>query len=133
MERLPVESLEEETITRLLLSTAITLRVLDDREGGSLDLLSRVCGTLFTTGSAKPDDEKALSIREACNKIIHAQEFSLTRATAIPTGFSPLEPYIHMRGVDQSGKRSWKASIGVFDFVREGMIGISSLAKRGAA
>ena len=133
LERLPIAALEEDTITRLLLSTAITLRVLDDREDGALDMLSLNCGTLTTTVGSQDPIATALTIRDACNKIIHAKKFTLERHDSNRPGYAPLHPYIHMRGTDPHRRRSWQASISIFEFVREGMLGVHMLMPKSAA
>lgn len=61
---------ESDEITRILLTVAATVRVIDDRESRLFDFLSFDCGSL-TRDVASPGESTALTIREACNKILH--------------------------------------------------------------
>lgn len=106
---------EEDEITRILIGTAITLRVLDDRDG--LLNSDMYCGTLEINGGNTP-----LTLREACNKIVHATKvnFDLERLDGGPIeqlGMSPpyLTPNIYfygsLRGAD------WRATLDVIAYV----------------
>lgn len=118
------EQLENDSITELLLSTAITLRVLDDREKGSLDCFSRYCG-LLQEESKNPPESKCLTIREACNKIVHATEIELARDNISPD-LNSLFPENSLFGTSQS-KKKWTATINIYEYVREGMFGIGGI------
>jgi len=107
-----IQECEEDEITRLLLAIAITARVIDDREHKIVDLLSRECGTIFEFGKDKP-----LTLREACNKIIHAQKirFDISETDA---GQAFLNPIIYLYGKREKGVE-WKATLDVIVFGKE--------------
>ena len=60
---------ENET-TRILLSSAVLARVIDDRDNHLKDFDTK-CGELITD-LTNPNNVIDLNLREACNKIIHA-------------------------------------------------------------
>ena len=93
---------------------AITARVIDDREGHIYDLVGRSCGTLQQDTDTATEEE--LSLREACNKIIHAKKI---RADVAENDKSQqyLKPYIHLFGVHK--KVPWKATLDVIAFAKE--------------
>ena len=121
-----VQDIENDAITRLLLATSVTLRVLDDREDGRLEMFSVYCGTLTKDTSDPVASGGGLTLREACNKIIHATEVELDRSS-LHTGHSYLNPYVYLSGKDQRS-RDWQVSLKVAQFVREGLVGISLIA-----
>lgn len=113
------EKLENDAITRLLLSTAITLRILDDREKYKLNMFSTYCGYL------QVDSESiGLTLREACNKIVHALYIEMARNTVVPD-IMYLFPEIYLSG--EKNKKKWLATINIYEYVREGMLGIESI------
>lgn len=114
------EKLEDDAITKLLLSTAITLRILDEREDGNLEMFSRYCGSL-----QEGSKSNGLSFRGACNKIIHAKEIEMARNT-LSNEITYLFPEIYLSGTDQR-KRTWRATVNIYEYVREGMIGITGI------
>lgn len=118
------EHLENDAITKLLLSTAITLRILDDREGGSLEMFSVYCGLLQEESKSLPES-KGLTIRMACNKIVHASEIEMAR-NSVTAEVRYLFPEIYLFGADQH-KKKWHATINIYEYVREGMFGIGSI------
>ena len=67
---------QESEITRILTSTAISARIIDDRDDKYLNDHNTNCGELISNienlNSAIP-----LSLREACNKIIHATKIPM--------------------------------------------------------
>lgn len=120
-------SFQEDEATELLLSIAVTLRVLDDREDGLLNMFSSYCGQLTEDANDPLKSSKGLTLREACNKIIHARsvEFAMTengRNSAAPF----LEPFMYFEGVDQR-RRKWLADLDITKFVHEGISGIVAL------
>lgn len=110
----------EDEITRILLSSAIALRVIDDRDGGILDKLD-ACGEL-QPDSSSPEAEP-LSMREACNKIVHATKvnYDVERLDGGPVeefGISPpyLRPTVYLYGSHR--KVTWRCTLDVIRFVR---------------
>lgn len=107
-------------ITRILLTAAVSLRVIDDRDDG---VLARAdpCGVLdpwVGQGGIEP-----LSLREACNKILHAVRINfdverLDGGDIRQIGLSPtyLNPTLYLYGTHRG--RDWKATLDVMAFIR---------------
>ncbi len=115
---------EDDSITRLLLSTAITLRVLDDREKYKLSMFSYSCGTLIKDISTVVDSVSILSLRDACNKIVHAEGVEFNRCETI-NGTVYIRPLLNLTGVEKKSK--WRATIDLVAYVREGLYGTQKL------
>lgn len=111
-----LQQFEDDEITRILLSAAITARVVDDREGGVFQLLAGPCGTLIETIDGK-NKESPLELREACNKIIHAQKVRFDIEDT-EEGQTYLNPTIYLYGKRASGA-GWKATLDVIKFSEE--------------
>jgi len=108
-----IQEVEADEITRILLSVAITARVIDDREGRVFELVGSDCGTLQKDTSA--DMIEVLDIREACNKIIHADK---VRFDVEEMGVQKyLNPIIYLYGSLQG--RNWRAQLDVIKFCKE--------------
>ena len=112
-------SLESE-VSRILLSSAITLRVLDDRDGRVLDRFEP-CGEWQR--NLNSDRAEPLPLREACNKIVHAEElhFDVERLDGGPIaqlGMSPsyIRPIIYLYGTHQQVR--WKCTLDIVAYVR---------------
>lgn len=118
---------EEVEATHLLLSTAIALRVLDDMEDGNLDCFSLHCGTL-TENHPKSKAQKEITLRETCNKIIHATDVLFDRSSH-DTQLEYLNPYLNLKGTKTNGI-TWNAIINVYKFAREGLQAIHGLKSR---
>jgi hypothetical protein len=108
----PLQEPEEEEITRILLSVAITARVIDDREEKIFELVAGQCGTLEEGGAGK-----LLALREACNKIIHATKIRFDVA-ANEKGQRYLNPTMYLYGQRQNGA-PWKASLDIIEFAKQ--------------
>ena len=122
-----VEDCELESITRLIVSTSINIRVLDDQEENKLDMLSLYCGTL-TNDVEKPLSTQGLTLREACNKVIHAITVDFDHGR-LETGGTFLHPFLYLRGRDQR-QRTWEANLDVVQFVRESLNAIAYLKSK---
>lgn len=109
-----LQECEEDEITRILLMLAITARVIDDREGRVYELVGTNCGKLQKNTSRPVEEE--LTLREACNKIIHAKKVRLD-VDEDERGQPYLNPYIHIYG--EQGGTEWKATIDVIAFAKE--------------
>lgn len=108
-----IQEVETDEITRILLSLAITARIIDDREERVFELIGTDCGTLQKDLNAASVD--VLDIREACNKIIHATK---VRFDVEELGVQRyLNPTIYLYG-SQQGK-NWRAQIDVIKFCKE--------------
>jgi hypothetical protein len=104
---------ESDEITRILLSVAITARVIDDREKRVFELVGSDCGTLQK--DIKADVIDVLDIREACNKIIHADK---VRFDVDELGVQKyLNPIIYLYGNLQG--KNWRAQLDVIKFCKE--------------
>ena len=111
-----LQQFEEDEITRILLSAAVTARVLDDREGGILKDLAGHCGILSETLNGKTNEEP-LRLREACNKIIHAKKIRFDiEETDERQPF--INPTIYLYGTRSNGAE-WKATVDVVGFAQE--------------
>lgn len=118
IDSLPREFFEDE-VSRILLQSAIVLRILDgesEAEPEERDLF--ICGEL-----KQNSDTSELSLREACNKIIHAQkinfdESNLPLESSEKEGQPFLNPHVYLYG--SQGKKHWRASIRMRDFLSHG-------------
>jgi len=105
---------------RILLNVAIHLRILDDQytetmrhEYGSFDAKT---GTLISRPNT---DEKTLSLREACNKIVHAKLLNFDKEPLPGPGrIEFLHPRLFL--YDRRDKRGWRASVDILEFVQAG-------------
>lgn len=114
-----LQQFEDDEITRILLSVSITARVIDDRYNRAFDLVARDCGKLIETNKYGKA-ETGLSLREACNKIIHAKKV-LFDVSETETSQRYLNPIIHLHGERQKGQelQKWKAELDVIAFAKE--------------
>ena len=109
-----IQEVELDEITRIILNLAITARVIDDREGKIFWLVGSDCGTLQKDLSIQVVN--TLEIREACNKIIHAEK---VRFDVEELGVQKyLNPIIYLYGTTQQGKE-WRAQLDVIKFCKE--------------
>ena len=109
--RLPLEFMEDE-VSRTLLQSAIILRILDDESEADKDEKNPFyCGTL----SSKNGRQK-LSLREACNKIIHGQKINFDIEELDCYKF--LKPVVYLYG--SQGKNGWRAELNIREFVDHG-------------
>lgn len=112
---------EEFEVMRLLVNVAATVRVVSDREKTFFRKLKLSCGQLVTD-TATPKSKEPLTLREACNKILHATKFNFdVRFVSIPGDKyfpkqSALRPFVHLYGTKD--KVNWKASLDVEAFAR---------------
>jgi hypothetical protein len=106
-----LQECEEDEITRILLTVAITARVIDDLQEGVFDFIGGTCGTLL-------DDkgELGLSLREACNKIIHATKVHFDVAEN-EQHMPYVNPVIYLYG--KKYDKEWKATLDVLEFARK--------------
>ena len=112
----PITKIElgiEDEITRILLAIAITARVIDDRAGHGFNIADASCGTLVrNTANVQLIN---LDLREACNKIIHAERvhFDVDETEALQPY---LQPFIYLYGHQHNNE--WKATIDVIEFAK---------------
>jgi len=108
-----LQEVESDEITRLLLSLAITARVIDDREGRIFESIGSDCGE-FQRDISKQDIE-VLDLREACNKIIHAKK--VRGDIDEIDGQTYLNPFFYLYGTH--GPNEWKAKLDIISFAKE--------------
>lgn len=109
-----LQECEEEEIARILLVLAITARVIDDRENHVYEIVGTNCGRLQRDTSRPANEE--LTLREACNKIIHAKKVRLDMEEN-DNGQRYLNPFIYIYG--EQGGAEWKATLNVILFAKE--------------
>jgi hypothetical protein len=107
--------IEEQLIQKTLISTAILLRMIDDRfktnnKSSQPHYLS--VGQLIANKKTIQ-----LSFREACNKIVHANDFTLNKIKSNKTKY--LDNYIIVKG--SKGRERWTAKIEIEKYVVDGL------------
>jgi len=78
-------------------------------------MLTDYCGTI-TKDLAKPLEREGLSIRDACNKIIHARTVMFDTANT-SSGRTYLYPTLYLEGKEWS--KPWAVDLDVIKFCRE--------------
>ena len=112
---------EEFEVVRLLVNIAVTARIMDEREDRFSNQLGFKCGDLIDD-LTEPKRVVPLDLREACNKIIHAEKFNWDVDQLKDEGSLPypttrfLTPLMHLYGA--RGKQRWKATLNVAEFVK---------------
>lgn len=108
-----IQEVEQDEITRILLTLAVVARTVDDREDRVFELIGSDCGTLQK--DIRNTEVDVLDIREACNKIIHAQT---VRGDVIELDdIRFFNPFIFLRG-SLNGK-CWLAHLDIIKFCKE--------------
>jgi len=108
-----------EEITRILISSAAALRIwFDLHDPRYFADLKTNCGKLFADWPTRSKKSEVLTLREACNKIIHA-----TRVHHDTVGDPEYEdwylrPYVYLYG--KKGKRNWRAQLDIVNFAKWG-------------
>jgi hypothetical protein len=101
---------EPQEIKKLLISISIQLRMIDDlmkNYGRQSYIPCKKIGTIKYNGKTKSDK---ISIRDACNKIIHAKSLNImTRETEVTLAGS--EP----------NKGEWSAKLSIIDYVESAL------------
>jgi hypothetical protein len=110
--------IERDEITRILLTVAATVRIVEDRTSGGgkiFDLLlDTSCGELIPDLS-RQDQREVLDIREACNKILHSLRMEPAKRT-LPDGDEVLDASILLHGTKNQGRVNWAAALDVVRF-----------------
>jgi hypothetical protein len=116
-------------LIRILTSTAAALRILFDQYQQDLaEVRQRPCGELFPDWPTTQQPE-VLTLREACNKIIHATKVHYDEDDPDPV-HNPdqiglyLRPYVHLYGA--WGGHDWKAVLSIIDFAK---LAVSAFAR----
>ncbi|WP_175834988.1 hypothetical protein [Burkholderia anthina] len=111
-----LQACEADEISRILLSLAVTARAVDDAHNQVLELVAGMCGTLIRD-TDRPDETIPLELREACNKIIHADRWNFD-VESNNRMRSYLTPTMYLYGRNQGG-RNWKATLDVVEFAKQ--------------
>lgn len=106
-----LQEYEGDEITRILLSSAITARIIDDRDKHYLNRLDTTCGELVSDLDS-PEETKPLTLREACNKIIHAKKIHYDLSEVDFRSY--MNPIIYFYGKQNS--KEWKATLNILDY-----------------
>jgi hypothetical protein len=105
-----LQQYEEDEITRILLATAITARIIDDRDD-RLRMNANNCGEL-TSDLQRPNEVVPLTLREACNKIIHAKKIRGDLSQVDHKQFA--NPIMYFYG--ELNGQEWKAKLNVIEY-----------------
>jgi hypothetical protein len=113
-------------VTRILISCAAGLRIRFDQLNGLTNGDERSdCGKLFPNWATDPNKVEVLSLREACNKIIHATDIRFD--VVVPNAaINPDEegayylPHLYLYG--SKGRNDWRAELSLIDFARWGAV-----------
>ena len=125
------KDIERDLITNNLISIAIKIRILDDREPHKFDMFTDYCGSI-TKDILNPLERNGLALRDACNKIIHARKVNFD-VDSTTTGQLFLHPYIYLEGTETKWKKNhkhevvWSTDIDIVMFCRESAAAIQTL------
>ena len=111
-------------VVRILISCAAGLRIVFDQRPERKTLDARTdCGKLYRDWPAKKRDVEVLTLRQACNKIIHAKEFRFDEV--VPNArVNPdeegvyLKPCVYLYGTQN--ERDWRAKLELISFAHWG-------------
>jgi hypothetical protein len=113
----PITALQDpemDEITRILISTAVIARIIDDRDNHFLSQQNTECGWLIKN-LENPDENCDLTLREACNKIIHAKK--IRTDLEVENHKSYLNPMMYFYGTHRDIE--WKACLDIVEFVKK--------------
>ena len=108
-----IQAVENDEITRILLSLAVAARVIYDREGRVFELVGSDCGTLQKDVGVSMIE--VLEIREACNKIMHAEKVRFDVEELGDQKY--LNPVIYLYG--NLHNKNWRACLDIVKFCKE--------------
>lgn len=119
------DQFSEFEIMRLLVDIAVKTRIVQDREREHLRRLTAECGYLIPDVT-KPRSRQKLTLREACNKIIHAKKFNFdTRNIRVKDEHyvgteAALRPFVFLYGQQDGAK--WKAQLDIIQFAKRNAV-----------
>lgn len=109
---------QESQIGQALLGVAVAIRNAMDQNPSRanywLDGIEASVGTLYP--SEKSSEQVTLTIREACNKVIHCISINFHYVSDEPRRGLALEPQVHLYGTH--GSKDWKATIDIDRFIQ---------------
>lgn len=114
----------EDELVDLLIGTAVMNRAQDDHMSGPRSDASEIsfvpvdqpCGRLVNYLGTKKEAQIELTLREACNKIIHSDQIIVETREVADTAFPPMPPIVFIFGT--LGKNEWRAELDIVDYVR---------------
>jgi hypothetical protein len=106
------EEFEQGALDHALITIAIRVRMLAEKKSPRPASAHEPCGNLFITGTLAEKDGRALTLREGCNKIIHAE----TREFCEQDEGQYLTGLVQLTGVQFDKK--WRAHLNTFEFVK---------------
>ena len=119
-------------VMRILTSTSVALRIAFDQYK-EFDDLKTDCGKLYPNWPKEKRKRVVLTLREACNKIIHVKRFHHDIVDPHP-GRNPdqegayLRPYLYLYG--KKNKQDWRAELSIINFVKWGAVVFLRIAGR---
>lgn len=125
------EHLYAETL-RILISSAVTLRIAADQYPAIFRSLRRTdCGLLWPNWPKRKSE--VLTIREACNKVVHAKRIHRDIGNPDPFGIHDnpeayVLPHVYLYG--KKDGQDWKAKLSIVDFVKRGEAVYSRIMRR---
>jgi hypothetical protein len=109
-----LNTFEKSELSRKLISVAVIIRNMDE-QAWNANYKKIPVGELIPNEEDDPGSIEPLSLREACNKIIHALEVDFYHGVDNVTEDTPLSCRIRLRGEKSSKK--WLAIIDLFKFL----------------
>jgi hypothetical protein len=111
-------------VLRILTSSAVALRILLDQHSKQFKSSAKSrCGDLWPKWPKQKTKPEPLTLREACNKIIHASK--IHDDLVIPDRHhnpdeegSYIRPFLYLYGTKEGTE--WRAKLSIVDFVRSG-------------
>jgi hypothetical protein len=119
------DEFSEFEIMRLLVDIAVKARMVHDRDKKFFHRVRAECGYLIPDLN-KPRHKYALTLREACNKVIHAKKFNFdvkyirVKDRDFKDWGSALRPYVYLYG--EQDNVSWKAMLDIILFAKRNMV-----------
>ncbi len=115
-----VKTFELSEVSKRLIFVAVAVRSMLDQNGEAfatrLDAKIGSVG-LLTPDATKPLDTKPLTLREACNKVIHASLLDFQFNNEGTDGdFSGLSPRVQLHGTLRNTE--WQADIYIYNFIK---------------
>jgi hypothetical protein len=109
-------------LVRILITCSVALRLAFDQYPQFAHLQSENCGRLYRSWSKqKKKKSEILTLREACNKIIHAKDYQFDASKTDPNREGVyLRPFLFLYG--KKYKQGWRARLSIAEFVKWGAV-----------
>ena len=132
----PIQELQDRfrdgELIRILISSAVALRTLFDRHSQLGPASKKQCGQLWSrwpNGKQKPEP---LTLREGCNKIIHARDkkddLMVPNLPVNPDMIGTyIRPFVDLYGTKNG--QQWRAKLSIVEFARHGTFALLRHAK----